>query len=191
MRTVQPQPVPEVIDGYDEHEVEQIMDMRTRTIQGQKTRQYLVHWKGYGHHENIWEKDDDLGNAQDLIKDYLGSLPIEQQLQSPTLLLTPGVGAAVLGGCGDPGLDEEVSYPTTPALPTRASALARDARAQRRAAGFAMQELHEEVVMGECAVIGTGAPREDLAAGHGRTYKIPGNEEHLFFADSTSESFPR
>ena len=41
-------PPPDIVDGEEEYEVEEILDSRIY----RKKLQYLVKWKGYGHGEN-------------------------------------------------------------------------------------------------------------------------------------------
>jgi hypothetical protein len=60
-----PQPLPEVIDGEEEFEVEEIIDERTY----QKKKQYLVKWSGYPTSDNSWVDAKDL-NAPQLLEEY-------------------------------------------------------------------------------------------------------------------------
>jgi hypothetical protein len=58
---------PDLIDGEEEYEVEQICAHRTW---GQcKTLQYLIKWKGYPESNNTWENADQI-HAPVLIKLY-------------------------------------------------------------------------------------------------------------------------
>jgi hypothetical protein len=67
--TVQPPP-PELIDGEEEYEVEDIIDHRDR--RGCKT-EYLVRWVGYGPGHDSWEPVDHLVHAQEKLQNYLDS----------------------------------------------------------------------------------------------------------------------
>jgi hypothetical protein len=67
--TVQPPP-PELIDGEEEYEVEDIIAHRDR--RGNKT-EYLVRWVGYGPGHDSWEPREYLVNAQDKLQAYLDS----------------------------------------------------------------------------------------------------------------------
>jgi hypothetical protein len=58
-----PNPAPEIIDGEEEFEVEEILDRRVRRNQ----TQYLVKWVGYPDHDNTWEPESHLANAKDQI----------------------------------------------------------------------------------------------------------------------------
>jgi Chromo (CHRromatin Organisation MOdifier) domain len=49
-------PLPELIEGQEEWEVEQILDMR---LYRQK-KQYLVKWQGYSEAHNSWEPEDNI-----------------------------------------------------------------------------------------------------------------------------------
>ncbi|EXV01030.1 reverse transcriptase domain protein [Metarhizium robertsii] len=55
----------EVLDD-GEYEVEQILDVRTKN----KTRQYLIKWKDYGHEENTWEPMKHLRKCQHLLRQF-------------------------------------------------------------------------------------------------------------------------
>ena len=74
-----PPPPPEVVEGVEEYEVEEILD--SRIYRG--ALQYLVSWKGYDPSENSWEPSSNLENSQDLViafhlaypeRPHLGSL---------------------------------------------------------------------------------------------------------------------
>ena len=58
------------VESGQEFEVEKVVD--TRVSRG-KT-QYLVKWKGYSDFENQWLDADDLGNAQQAVRDFHSSL---------------------------------------------------------------------------------------------------------------------
>src|SRR5713226_10675 len=54
-----PQPPPELIDGEEEYEVEEILDdrIKPRTC---NQKQYYMKWKGYAQSENSWVDKKDL-----------------------------------------------------------------------------------------------------------------------------------
>ena len=60
-----PQPPPDLIEGEEEYEVEDIIADRTH----RRIRQYLIKWKGYPSSENTWVNAKDL-HAPELLKDY-------------------------------------------------------------------------------------------------------------------------
>ena len=61
------QPPPELIDGEEEYEVEEIVNHH---IKGQnKKLQYLVKWKGYQSSKNSWVNESDL-HAPELLEEY-------------------------------------------------------------------------------------------------------------------------
>jgi hypothetical protein len=60
-----PQPPPDLIEGEEEYEVEEIISDRTI----RRKRQYLVKWNGYPASENSWVYAKDL-HAPELLKDY-------------------------------------------------------------------------------------------------------------------------
>ena len=65
------QPTPELIDGEEEYEVDEIITHRRK---GRSRKQeYLVKWKGYPSSENSWMKEDDL-HAPELLAEYRCSL---------------------------------------------------------------------------------------------------------------------
>lgn len=56
-------PDPEIVDGDEEYEVEEIVDTRIR----HKHNEYLVRWKGFGDLDMEWLRESDLTHAKDLI----------------------------------------------------------------------------------------------------------------------------
>ena len=60
-------PPPEIVDGQEEYEVEEILSHRT--FGRQKQLQYLVKWKGYPSSDNTWEPAGNL-HADELIQKY-------------------------------------------------------------------------------------------------------------------------
>jgi hypothetical protein len=66
--------LPDLIDGEEEYEVEQIHSHRTW---GQcKTLQYLIKWKGYPESDNTWEDANQI-HAPTLIKLYHQTSPLD------------------------------------------------------------------------------------------------------------------
>ena len=64
------QPPPELIDGQEEYEVEEIINSR-HTGRNRKL-QYLVRWKGYPSSDNSWVDEKDM-HTPELIQDYLSA----------------------------------------------------------------------------------------------------------------------
>ena len=64
-------PPPEVIGNEEEYEVEEILDSRHQCGHVQ----YLVKWKGYPNCDNQWEPPANLGNAEDVLQDFLLKYP--------------------------------------------------------------------------------------------------------------------
>ena len=60
-------PPPDLVDGEEEFEVEQILNMK-QMGRGRKTH-YLVKWKGYPTSDNSWEPEKNL-NADELIAEF-------------------------------------------------------------------------------------------------------------------------
>jgi len=59
-------PIPEIIDGELEWEVEKILDHRS----GRPGKEYLIRWKGFTADEDTWEPEINLKNAPVLLKNY-------------------------------------------------------------------------------------------------------------------------
>jgi len=60
------QPAPVIIEGEEEYEVEKILNKKK--FRGKD--RYLVWWKGYTVEEDTWEPKENLGNAEDLVKEF-------------------------------------------------------------------------------------------------------------------------
>jgi hypothetical protein len=60
-----PQPAPELIDGEEEYQVEEIIDERI----SRRKKQYLIKWVGYPVSENSWVNAKDL-HADELLAEY-------------------------------------------------------------------------------------------------------------------------
>ena len=67
------EPLPEIIEGHPEWEVEAIVG--TRLFGRKKQRQYRVHWKDFSNAEDTWEPEDNI-HAPDLIQKYWQSQPL-------------------------------------------------------------------------------------------------------------------
>ena len=55
-----------IIEGEEEYEVEKIINKKRRYGKWE----YLVRWKGYTAEEDSWEKETNLKNAKEAVKDY-------------------------------------------------------------------------------------------------------------------------
>ena len=67
-------PLPDIIEGEEEYEVEGILNHRTKG----KHVEYYIKWKGYDHDENSWEKEDNLlPHAKEILTDYKKEHPLE------------------------------------------------------------------------------------------------------------------
>lgn len=79
---VQPPPVPELIEGELEYEVESILAHRDVQVRRKKNRaktpvlarQYLIKWKGYDESNNTWESERNCTNCQDQIDAYFARI---------------------------------------------------------------------------------------------------------------------
>ncbi len=71
-----PLPPPDLIDGEEEHEIEEVLDSHPCTIHGgqgkksYKVTDYFVKWKGWTHKHNSWVRNSEMGNAQEAIEEY-------------------------------------------------------------------------------------------------------------------------
>lgn len=63
---------PEIINGFEEFEVEDILD--SRTCKGKLL--YLIKWKGYSEIHNSWEPEENLQSCGELIEKYLNKSSI-------------------------------------------------------------------------------------------------------------------
>lgn len=68
--------VPSESSDEDTYEVEKIMDHR---VDPKGRRRFLLKWKGYGHEDDTWEKEENL-NCPDLINEYMKSVERQQAL---------------------------------------------------------------------------------------------------------------
>jgi ribosomal protein L21E len=88
-KETRPQPPLEIIDGNEEHEVEEVQGVRNK--QGKK--QFLVKWKGLPQEESSWEPEENLKNASGTIRDFfkraITELDNNIPLPSPSPSLSP------------------------------------------------------------------------------------------------------
>jgi hypothetical protein len=70
-KILRPRPPPEIIDGEEEHEVEEVQKVRLEA--GKK--KFLIKWKGLPQEENTWELEDNMKNARGAIRDFYKSHP--------------------------------------------------------------------------------------------------------------------
>jgi transposase InsO family protein len=59
-------PIALEVDGEEEYEVEKILSARGR----KGAQQYLVKWKGYPENYDQWEPEENLQNAEELVREY-------------------------------------------------------------------------------------------------------------------------
>lgn len=60
------QPDSEEINGYEEYEVERILD--SKMVNG--VQYFLIKWKGYSDLENTWQTEEDMGNCAELLEEF-------------------------------------------------------------------------------------------------------------------------
>ena len=65
--THQPPPVTILIDGEQEHEVQQVLDHRQ---EDRRSKSYLVRWTGYGSEHDTWEPEAALQNCRTTVQAY-------------------------------------------------------------------------------------------------------------------------
>jgi len=61
------------IEGVEKWKVEKILNKRK--IRG--VEKYLVQWKGFTVESNMWEKEEDLRNAKELVNNFEGRIGTE------------------------------------------------------------------------------------------------------------------
>ena len=57
------------------------MDKILNKIKVRRVEKYLVRWKGFMAENNIWEKEEDLENAKELVDEFEGRLNVEVRRQ--------------------------------------------------------------------------------------------------------------
>src|ERR1700710_2106087 len=72
-----PEPPPDIIGGEEEYEIEAILAHKGN-IKGRC--RFLVTWEGYSILENLWYREKELKNAQEVIKSYKTRLKISRLL---------------------------------------------------------------------------------------------------------------
>ena len=70
---VSPKPMPVIIDGNEEFEVEEVLDSRIH----RKRLQYRVAWVGYGPEYNTWEPSSNLENASAKVQAFHARYPMK------------------------------------------------------------------------------------------------------------------
>ena len=75
-------PPPEIIDGDEEHEVEEIQDVRLTC----RKKQFLIKWKGLPKEESTWEPETNLKNAQGAIRDFYKKSMVQAKVENPPSL---------------------------------------------------------------------------------------------------------
>ena len=64
---------PEIVGDVLEYEVEAILKQRVRKYGKGFRKTYLVHWKGYPSEEDSWEPRCNLGNSDELLREFLAA----------------------------------------------------------------------------------------------------------------------
>jgi hypothetical protein len=78
----QPPPLPILVDGELEFEVEAILSHRKRRVShGQPKVEYLVKWLGYGEEHNSWEPESGVRNSPLCINEYWARLAQREELK--------------------------------------------------------------------------------------------------------------
>jgi hypothetical protein len=64
-------PPPDIVDGEEQYEIEEIAGKRSVRIgRGQYRTEYLVKWKGYPISESTWEAEEKLNNASEVVDEF-------------------------------------------------------------------------------------------------------------------------
>ena len=69
-RTPIPPPLPILVEGEYEYEVERILLHRDRKVGTSKKREYYVKWTGFGPEHCTWEQESNLKNAPEALEAY-------------------------------------------------------------------------------------------------------------------------
>jgi Chromo (CHRromatin Organisation MOdifier) domain len=113
------QPPPELIEGHEEYEVEQIMN--SRCIGHARKLQYLLQWKGYSRTHDSWQDATEV-HAPELVKEYydrkksaVQTVKIKRKMeQSLDTSPTPHICTTDMSnGSSSPASTFSFQYPTT------------------------------------------------------------------------------
>jgi hypothetical protein len=78
----QPPPLPIMIDGEPEFEVETILSHRSRRRgRGKAKTQFLIKWLGYGEEHNSWEPEANVRNCARLLSEYWARVALQSELK--------------------------------------------------------------------------------------------------------------
>ena len=79
-----PEPPPDLMGGQEEWEVDNVL--ASRRFGRNKALQYLIKWKGFSEAHNSWEPKRNLGNADQLVKEFHDKNPraIRRMVINPT-----------------------------------------------------------------------------------------------------------
>jgi hypothetical protein len=79
-------PLPTIIDGEPEWQVDHILDMRTKG----KKREYLIRWEGYGPSHDTWEPECNvLPGCKELVSEYRARIKTASNEKQPASNPTP------------------------------------------------------------------------------------------------------
>jgi hypothetical protein len=74
-RSNNPAPIPDLIDGEEEWEIEKIVKHRLQNAKNKRgPKEYLVRWKGFDESEDLWLPESSFSNAPEVLQAYLKSL---------------------------------------------------------------------------------------------------------------------
>jgi len=79
------EPPPDLVEGREEYEVEDILDVDYRFLQGTRKRalHFLVKWVGYHSKDNTWEPYDNVKNSPELLKQFYDRNPGKPTINDP------------------------------------------------------------------------------------------------------------
>jgi hypothetical protein len=60
------EPLPTIVEGTEEYEIDRVLDSRYRY----RKLQYLVQWAGYDYIRTFWEPAENLNHSQELVDEY-------------------------------------------------------------------------------------------------------------------------
>ncbi|SJK99855.1 uncharacterized protein ARMOST_03166 [Armillaria ostoyae] len=90
-----PPPPPDLIDNKEQWELEEVLDSKTckvRSKRGQPSvtvTDYFIKWKGWTHEHNSWVTEKEMGNAKEVIADYVKKTKRNKRVVVVKIATTP------------------------------------------------------------------------------------------------------
>ncbi|SJL06862.1 uncharacterized protein ARMOST_10204 [Armillaria ostoyae] len=90
-----PPPLPDLIDNKEQWEIEEVLDSKTRKVQGSRGQlsttviDYFIKWKGWTWEHNSWVTEKDMGNAKEAIAEYVKKTKRNKRVAVVKIATTP------------------------------------------------------------------------------------------------------